>query len=127
METRSHTSTEILRPKPGLRMTAHENSSISRACTLHDVKREPNQQLTIHHNFTGLPKARCYVVSALSKSVTSSVMETNSKLVRLFAVLRTIADLGPVATADHEFSDTARQLLERIMRAFESDQAALLL
>jgi putative nucleotidyltransferase with HDIG domain len=54
-------------------------------------------------------------------------MDQNSKLVRLFAILRTIADLGPVATADHEFSDTARQLLERIMRAFESDQAALLL
>ena len=54
-------------------------------------------------------------------------MEQNPKLVRLFAVLRTIADLGPVATADREFGETAQQVLERIMRAFEADQAALLL
>jgi putative nucleotidyltransferase with HDIG domain len=55
------------------------------------------------------------------------VLEQNSKLVRLLAVLRTIADVGPVATADHEFSDAARQILDRIMRAFEADQAALLM
>jgi putative nucleotidyltransferase with HDIG domain len=54
-------------------------------------------------------------------------MDQNPKLVRLFAVLRTIADLGPVATADREFAETARQVLERIMRAFDADQAALLL
>lgn len=54
-------------------------------------------------------------------------MDQNSKLIRLFAVLRTIADVGPVATADHEFSDATRQILERIMRAFEAEQAALLL
>ena len=54
-------------------------------------------------------------------------MDQNSKLVRLFAVLRTIADVGPVATADHEFSDAARQILERIARAFDSEQAAILL
>src|SRR6185312_1164422 len=70
---------------------------------------------------------RCYVVSALSKSVTLPVMDQNSKLVRLFAVLRAIADLGPVATADHEFSDAARQILERTMRAFDAEQAALLI
>ena len=54
-------------------------------------------------------------------------MDQNSKLVRLFAVLRTIADVGPVATAEHEFSDAARQILDRTMRAFEAEQAALLL
>lgn len=54
-------------------------------------------------------------------------MEHNSKLDRLFAVLRTIADLGPVATADREFAETARHVLERIMRAFDADQAALFL
>ncbi|MBV9075216.1 MAG: HD domain-containing protein [Acidobacteria bacterium] len=54
-------------------------------------------------------------------------MEQNSKLVRLFAVLRTIADLGPVVTADREFAETARQVLERIMRAFDAEQGALLL
>jgi len=54
-------------------------------------------------------------------------MDQNSKLVRLFAVLRTIADVGPVATADQEFSDATRQILERIMHAFEAEQAALLL
>ena len=54
-------------------------------------------------------------------------MDQNSKLVRLFAVLRAIADVGPVATADHEFSDATRQILERIMHAFEAEQAALLL
>src|SRR5579872_6451626 len=54
-------------------------------------------------------------------------MEQNSKLDRLFAVLRTIADLGPVATADREFAETARHVLERIMRAFDADQGALFL
>ncbi|HJX00651.1 MAG TPA: HD domain-containing phosphohydrolase [Terriglobales bacterium] len=54
-------------------------------------------------------------------------MDQNSKVFRLFAVLRTIADVGPVATADHEFSDAARQILERILQAFEAEQAALLL
>lgn len=54
-------------------------------------------------------------------------MEQNSKLVRLFAVLRTIADIGPVATADREFAETARHLLERIRVAFDAEQAALLL
>jgi putative nucleotidyltransferase with HDIG domain len=54
-------------------------------------------------------------------------MDQNQKLSRLFAVLRTIADLGPVATADREFAETAHQVLERIMRAFDADQAALLL
>ena len=54
-------------------------------------------------------------------------MDQNSKLARLFAVLKTIADLGPVATADHEFSDAARQILERIARAFEAEQSALLM
>src|SRR5207302_4007454 len=53
--------------------------------------------------------------------------DQNSKLARLFAVLRTIADVGPVATADHEFSDAARQILERISSAFDAEQAALLL
>lgn len=55
------------------------------------------------------------------------MVDQNSKLFRLFAVLRTIADVGPVATADHEFSDAARQILERILRAFDCDQGALLL
>ena len=55
------------------------------------------------------------------------MVEQNSKLVRLFAVLRTIADVGPVATADHEFSDAALQILERILRAFEAEQGALLM
>ena len=32
-----------------------------------------------------------------------------------------------MATADHEFSDAARQILERLRRAFDADQAALLL
>ncbi|HVH87822.1 MAG TPA: GAF domain-containing protein, partial [Terriglobales bacterium] len=54
-------------------------------------------------------------------------MEQNWKLVRLFAVLRTIAEMGPVATADHEFSDAAGQILERVALAFEAEQAALLL
>src|SRR5436305_3444193 len=54
-------------------------------------------------------------------------MDQNSKVFRLFAVLRTIAEVGPVATADHEFSDAARQILERILGAFEADQGALLL
>ena len=54
-------------------------------------------------------------------------MDQNSKVFRLFAVLRTIADVGPVATADHEFSDAARQILEHILRAFDAEQAALFL
>ena len=54
-------------------------------------------------------------------------MEQNSKLARVLAVLRTIADVGPVATADHEFAEAARQILERVMRAFDAEQAALLM
>jgi len=54
-------------------------------------------------------------------------MEQNSKLVRLFAVLRTIAEMGPVATADHDFAEAARQILERVALAFGAEQAALLL
>src|SRR2546423_12196996 len=72
-----------------------------------------------------IPGAMLYLLCRIS--VTSSVMDQNSKLVRLFAVLKTIADVGPVATADHEFADAARQILERTMRAFEAEQAALLL
>ena len=54
-------------------------------------------------------------------------MDQNSKLAKLFAVLKTIADLGPVATADNEFSDASRQILERVAGAFEAEQAALLM
>src|SRR5690242_2865620 len=54
-------------------------------------------------------------------------MEQNSKLVRLFAVLRTIADIGPVATSEREFSDSVRQILERVAIAFDAEQAAILL
>lgn len=70
---------------------------------------------------------RCYVLFALSVPSLRLSMEQNSKLVRLFAVLRTIADIGPVATSEREFSDSVRQILERVAIAFDAEQAAILL
>jgi HD-GYP domain-containing protein (c-di-GMP phosphodiesterase class II) len=52
-------------------------------------------------------------------------LEHNSNLVRLFGVLKTIVDLGPAATADRDFSETARDVLDRTLQALDAIQGAL--
>jgi putative nucleotidyltransferase with HDIG domain len=53
------------------------------------------------------------------------LLDTNQNLVRLFGVLKTIVDLGPAASADRDFSETAADVLHRTMLALEARQGAL--
>jgi HD-GYP domain-containing protein (c-di-GMP phosphodiesterase class II) len=52
-------------------------------------------------------------------------VEAPQNLIRLFDVLRTIAEIGPVATADRDFTETSHDLLLRAMDALEATQGAL--
>ena len=53
-------------------------------------------------------------------------METSSNLVRLFGVLKAIVELGPAATADRDFSESAYEVLRKALQAFDAVQGALL-
>lgn len=53
-------------------------------------------------------------------------MENNSRLLRLLGVLRTLADLGPVATAEGEFRETAAMLLSHSLAAMDAHSGALI-
>ncbi|MCU1284947.1 MAG: hypothetical protein JWO13_1297 [Acidobacteriales bacterium] len=55
------------------------------------------------------------------------VADRNDNLVRLFGVLKTLADLGPAATAERDFSDTATDVLDKTLQALDSVQGALFL
>jgi hypothetical protein len=53
------------------------------------------------------------------------VLPQNSNLIRLFGVLKTIADFGPAATADRDFAETASDVLKRTLEALDALQGAL--
>jgi putative nucleotidyltransferase with HDIG domain len=53
------------------------------------------------------------------------VADRNNNLVRLFGVLKTLADLGPAATAERDFTDTATDVLDKTLQALDSVQGAL--
>jgi len=53
------------------------------------------------------------------------VLPQNNNLIRLFGVLKTIADFGPAATADREFPETASEVLKRTLEALDALQGAL--
>lgn len=53
------------------------------------------------------------------------MLDRNDNLVRLFGVLKTLADLGPAATAERDFSDTAADVLSKTLHALDSVQGAL--
>jgi putative nucleotidyltransferase with HDIG domain len=53
------------------------------------------------------------------------VADRNNNLVRLFGVLKTLADLGPAATAERDFEDTASDVLDKTLQALDSIQGAL--
>lgn len=55
----------------------------------------------------------------------TEVVDRNNNLVRLFGVLKTLADLGPAATAERDFSDTAADVLAKTLHALDSIQGAL--
>jgi len=61
----------------------------------------------------------------LSGARPTRVVEQNLNLVRLFGVLKAIVDLGPAATADRDFSETAQDVLTKTMHALEAVQGAL--
>ena len=52
--------------------------------------------------------------------------EANQNVTRLFGVMRALVDLGPAATADRDFSETAIEVLARTMQALDALQGALL-
>jgi putative nucleotidyltransferase with HDIG domain len=52
--------------------------------------------------------------------------EASQNLTRLFGVMRTLVDLGPAATAERDFSETASDVLAKSMLALEAIQGALL-
>ena len=52
-------------------------------------------------------------------------MDRNDNLVRLFGVLKTLADLGPAATAERDFSETAADVLDKTLHALDAIQGAL--
>ena len=53
------------------------------------------------------------------------MLDQNSNLVRLFGVLKTIVDLGPLAASDRDFTETAHDVLEKTMQALDALQGAL--
>jgi putative nucleotidyltransferase with HDIG domain len=53
------------------------------------------------------------------------VADRNDNLVRLFGVLKTLADLGPAATAERDFSETAADVLAKTLQALDALQGAL--
>jgi putative nucleotidyltransferase with HDIG domain len=52
--------------------------------------------------------------------------EASQNLTRLFGVMRTLVDLGPAATAERDFTETASDVLAKSMLALEAVQGALL-
>jgi len=52
-------------------------------------------------------------------------LDRNDNLVRLFGVLKTLADLGPAATAERDFSETAADVLDKTLHALDALQGAL--
>ena len=53
------------------------------------------------------------------------MLDRNDNLVRLFSVLKTLADLGPAATAERDFSETAADVLAKTLHALDATQGAL--
>ena len=53
------------------------------------------------------------------------MLPQNNNLIRLFGVLKTIADFGPAATADRDFAETASEVLKRTLEALDALQGAL--
>src|SRR5438270_7562081 len=53
------------------------------------------------------------------------MLPQNNNLIRLFGVLKTIADFGPAATADRDFAETASDVLKRTLEALDALQGAL--
>ena len=49
----------------------------------------------------------------------------SSKLDRMFGVLRTIADFGPLAVSSSEFSATSKIVVERVLVSMDSTEGAL--
>lgn len=53
------------------------------------------------------------------------MVERTPNLVRLFGVLKTLVEMGPVATADRDFTDTVTDILERTLLALDAAQGSL--
>jgi putative nucleotidyltransferase with HDIG domain len=53
------------------------------------------------------------------------VPEANQNLTRLFGVMRALVDLGPAATAERDFTETAAEVLSKCIVAMEAMQGAL--
>ena len=53
------------------------------------------------------------------------MLAQNNNLIRLFGVLKTIADFGSAATADRDFAETASDILKRTIEALDALQGAL--
>ena len=51
--------------------------------------------------------------------------DPSSKLDRMFGVLRTIAEFGPLAVSSSEFSTTAKTVLERVLISMDCLEGAL--
>ena len=53
------------------------------------------------------------------------MLDPSSKLDRMFGVLRTIADFGPLAVSSSEFSATSKTVVERVLASMDSTEGAL--
>src|SRR5205823_10821727 len=66
---------------------------------------------------------RCYIGIALA--TLAFMLDPSSKLDRMFGVLRTIADFGPLAVSSSEFSATSKIVVERVLVSMDSTEGAL--
>src|SRR3954469_13069899 len=73
-------------------------------------------QRALHH-------FRCYIEGALA--TLAYMLDPSSKLDRMFGVLRTIADFGPLAVSSSEFSATSRTVVERVLASMDTTEGAL--
>jgi hypothetical protein len=51
--------------------------------------------------------------------------DSSSKLDRMFGVLRTIAEFGPLAVSSSEFSITSKTVVERVLISMDCTEGAL--
>src|SRR3954469_19915518 len=86
-------------------------------------KPEPTSLIEIRVRQNPLHHFRCYIGIALA--TLAYMLDPSSKLDRMFGVLRTIADFGPLAVSSSEFSATSRIVVERVLVSMDTTEGAL--
>src|SRR3954464_6427082 len=89
------------------------------------LRRKPEPTSLIERSVpqSALHHFRCYIESALA--TLAYMLDPSSKLDRMFGVLRTIADFGPLAVSSSEFSATSKIVVERVLVSMDATEGAL--